>query len=53
MFGEEQKGADVYFIKQTIGNACGTMGLIHAILGNSDKIKLDGESLSVIEAIYL
>lgn len=40
MFGDEEK-TDVYFIKQTIGNACGTMGLIHAILGNSDRIKLD------------
>ena len=25
--------SDVFFIKQTIGNACGTVGLLHA-LGN-------------------
>lgn len=25
---------DVYFIKQTIGNACGTIGLIHAVANN-------------------
>ncbi|KAI0237960.1 Ubiquitin carboxyl-terminal hydrolase isozyme L3 [Lamellibrachia satsuma] len=41
IFGEEVKDADTYFIKQTIGNACGTMGLIHAILGNTGRIQLD------------
>ena len=31
---------DVFFVKQTIGNACGTMGLIHAICNNRDKIQI-------------
>eukprot|EP00735_Rhodelphis_limneticus_P015488 TRINITY_DN9761_c0_g1::TRINITY_DN9761_c0_g1_i1::g.4873::m.4873 TRINITY_DN9761_c0_g1::TRINITY_DN9761_c0_g1_i1::g.4873 ORF type:complete len:229 (+),score=33.05,sp/P15374/UCHL3_HUMAN/57.27/9e-90,Peptidase_C12/PF01088.16/2.4e-68 TRINITY_DN9761_c0_g1_i1:146-832(+) len=33
---------NVYFTKQVIGNACGTIGIVHAILNNADKIPLDG-----------
>lgn len=29
---------DVYFIKQTIGNACGTIGLIHAVGNNQTHL---------------
>jgi len=29
-------GEDVYFTKQTVGNACGTVGIIHAIANNAD-----------------
>lgn len=40
---EELKGQEVspkvYFMKQTIGNACGTIGLIHAVANNQDKLK--------------
>jgi len=32
---------DLYFMKQTIGNACGTVGIIHAIANNSDQIQFD------------
>ncbi|XP_013924101.1 PREDICTED: ubiquitin carboxyl-terminal hydrolase isozyme L3-like, partial [Thamnophis sirtalis] len=35
--GQEVKSG-VYFMKQTISNACGTIGLIHAIANNRDKI---------------
>ena len=28
----------VYFTKQTIGNACGTIGLLHALANNSHKL---------------
>ena len=28
----------VYFTKQTIGNACGTIGLLHAIGNNMDRL---------------
>lgn len=31
---------NVWFMKQTIGNACGTVGLIHAIANNLDKLNL-------------
>ena len=30
----------VYFMKQTVGNACGTIGLLHAIGNITSKIKL-------------
>ena len=32
--------AGVFFMKQTIGNACGTIGIIHSIANNTDKIPL-------------
>jgi len=32
----------VYFMKQTIGNACGTVALLHSILNNKDHIPFDG-----------
>ncbi|MCE3051926.1 Ubiquitin carboxyl-terminal hydrolase 3 [Datura stramonium] len=31
----------VYFMKQTVGNACGTIGLLHAIGNITSEIKLD------------
>lgn len=34
----------MYFIKQTIGNACGTIGLLHALGNNLDSIAL-GKSI--------
>ena len=35
----------MYFLRQFIGNACGTIGLIHAILNNKDSINLSGKCL--------
>uniref|UniRef100_A0A3P8VAQ4 Ubiquitin carboxyl-terminal hydrolase n=1 Tax=Cynoglossus semilaevis TaxID=244447 RepID=A0A3P8VAQ4_CYNSE len=35
---------DVYFIKQTIGNACGTIGLIHAVANNQAQLDFDSDS---------
>ncbi|CAG07309.1 unnamed protein product, partial [Tetraodon nigroviridis] len=35
---------DVYFIKQTIGNACGTIGLIHAVANNQECLEFDSDS---------
>ena len=32
--------ASLYFMKQTISNACGTIGVLHAIGNNSDKADL-------------
>ncbi|XP_042316074.1 ubiquitin carboxyl-terminal hydrolase isozyme L3 isoform X1 [Sceloporus undulatus] len=41
--GQEVKPS-VYFMKQTISNACGTIGLIHAIANNRDKINFEADS---------
>ncbi|XP_050376238.1 ubiquitin carboxyl-terminal hydrolase 3 [Argentina anserina] len=41
----ETKG-NVYFMKQTVGNACGTIGLLHAVGNITSEIKLaDGSFL--------
>lgn len=31
----------MYFMRQTIGNACGTIALVHALGNNEDKIEFD------------
>nr|XP_042902659.1 ubiquitin carboxyl-terminal hydrolase isozyme L3-like [Parasteatoda tepidariorum] len=38
-------GNSVYFLKQTIFNACGTIALIHALANNISEIGLDPESV--------
>ncbi|XP_051882294.1 ubiquitin carboxyl-terminal hydrolase isozyme L3 [Pristis pectinata] len=35
----------VYFMKQTINNACGTIGLIHALANNQDKLEFESGSV--------
>lgn len=35
----QEVSPDVYFIKQTIGNACGTIGLIHAVANNQAHLE--------------
>ncbi|XP_050686420.1 ubiquitin carboxyl-terminal hydrolase isozyme L3-like isoform X1 [Eriocheir sinensis] len=46
---QETEGAEVpenvYFMKQFVGNACGTVALIHAIANNRDKIQLTDGAL--------
>jgi len=44
--GANSNKDDVFFVKQTIGNACGTMGLIHAICNNRDKLQIGIAKLS-------
>lgn len=41
----------VYFMKQTVGNACGTVGVLHAILNNREDI-LDDEEVGGLERNY-
>ncbi|XP_074787201.1 LOW QUALITY PROTEIN: ubiquitin carboxyl-terminal hydrolase isozyme L3 [Athene noctua] len=41
--GQDVKSS-VYFMKQTINNACGTIGLIHAIANNRDKMNFETNS---------
>lgn len=36
--------SDVYFIKQTIGNACGTIGIIHAVANNLKHLEFESDS---------
>ena len=35
----QEVSPDVYFMKQTIGNACGTIGLIHAVANNQASLE--------------
>ncbi|XP_033842712.1 ubiquitin carboxyl-terminal hydrolase isozyme L3 isoform X2 [Periophthalmus magnuspinnatus] len=35
---------DVYFINQTIGNACGTIGIIHAVANNMKHLEFEPDS---------
>lgn len=40
----QEVSPDVYFMKQTIGNACGTIGLIHAVANNQSYVEFDADS---------
>lgn len=40
----------IYFMKQTIRNACGTIGVLHAVLNSRDKIPQDDELKSFYDA---
>lgn len=33
---------DVYYMKQTVGNACGTVAVIHALANNKNSIRFAG-----------
>lgn len=33
----QQVSDDIYFIKQFVHNACGTMALLHSVANNRDK----------------
>jgi ubiquitin carboxyl-terminal hydrolase L3 len=41
----------VYFLKQTVGNACGTIGILHAIGNATSEIKL-GKSDKLLISFY-
>lgn len=43
VLGQEERESGVYFIKQTVGNACGTIGIIHALCNNSERLGFDSE----------
>jgi len=36
----QELSQNVYFMKQTVGNACGTIGILHAIGNAMSEIKL-------------
>merc|ERR1712060_928702 len=35
-----ERAKDLYYMKQTISNACGTVAMIHAVANNRDRIQL-------------
>ncbi|XP_030642228.1 ubiquitin carboxyl-terminal hydrolase isozyme L3 [Chanos chanos] len=40
----QEVSSDVYFMRQTIGNACGTIGLIHAVANNQQRLEFESDS---------
>lgn len=48
----QEVSPDVYFIKQTIGNACGTIGLIHALANNQAHLEF-GEWVLCFKSKYI
>ena len=41
-FGNDEK---IFYLIQTIGNACGTIGMIHAITNNANRMDLEPNGL--------
>ncbi|KAG9347167.1 hypothetical protein JZ751_006094 [Albula glossodonta] len=36
---------EVYFLKQTVGNSCGTVGLLHAVANNRHRLQFESGSV--------
>uniref|UniRef100_A0A8C5FF68 Ubiquitin carboxyl-terminal hydrolase n=1 Tax=Gadus morhua TaxID=8049 RepID=A0A8C5FF68_GADMO len=36
--------SDVYFLKQTVVNSCGTVALLHTVANNKDKVEFNSDS---------
>lgn len=33
--------SDLYYMKQMVSNACGTIALVHSVANNNDRLVLD------------
>uniref|UniRef100_A0A3Q4AQU1 Ubiquitin carboxyl-terminal hydrolase n=1 Tax=Mola mola TaxID=94237 RepID=A0A3Q4AQU1_MOLML len=42
-------GSEVYFLKQTAGNSCGTIALLHAVANNKSKMTFGESSGSILK----
>ncbi|XP_056136351.1 ubiquitin carboxyl-terminal hydrolase isozyme L1-like [Lampris incognitus] len=42
--GKVVGGSEIYFLKQTVGNSCGTIALLHAVANNKSKMDFDSDS---------
>ncbi|XP_067106204.1 ubiquitin carboxyl-terminal hydrolase isozyme L1 isoform X1 [Osmerus mordax] len=42
--GQVGGASEVYFLKQTVVNSCGTVALLHAVGNNQDKMEFDSDS---------
>ncbi|NP_001088200.1 ubiquitin C-terminal hydrolase L3 L homeolog [Xenopus laevis] len=40
----QELDSSIYFMKQTISNACGTIGLIHGVANNREKLNFESDS---------
>lgn len=38
----QEVSSGVFYMKQTIGNACGTIGLLHSLANNRQTLKIGG-----------
>ncbi|XP_064200467.1 ubiquitin carboxyl-terminal hydrolase isozyme L1-like isoform X2 [Anguilla rostrata] len=41
MGDSHKRESEVYFIKQTVGNSCGTIGLLHAVANNKHRLEFE------------
>ncbi|KAM4706855.1 ubiquitin carboxyl-terminal hydrolase isozyme L1 [Discoglossus pictus] len=42
---KDKENKKIYFLKQTVSNSCGTIGLIHAVANNKDKLSFAEKSI--------
>ncbi|XP_032237490.1 ubiquitin carboxyl-terminal hydrolase isozyme L3 isoform X2 [Nematostella vectensis] len=46
----QEVSPDLYYMKQTVSNACGTVAIVHSIANNTSQLDLDGELKKFIDA---
>ncbi|XP_018601720.1 ubiquitin carboxyl-terminal hydrolase isozyme L1-like isoform X2 [Scleropages formosus] len=43
--GDHHEDLGVYFLRQTVANSCGTVGLLHSVANNRDKLEFESGSV--------